>query len=61
MQTQREHTFQGDVIPTCLKYMKMTDATNGAKRMRDNKMAFEWGGERYSNALTKNIEHNLIV
>ena len=29
--------------------------------MRDHKMVFEWGCERYSNALTKNTEHNLIV
>lgn len=41
--------------------MRMSDVTNGAKRMRNHGMMFEWGGERVSNALTQNIEHSLIV
>lgn len=41
--------------------MRLSDAKNGAKRMRDHKMAFEWGCEQCSNALTQNMDHSLIV
>lgn len=41
--------------------MKQSSAYNGAKRMRNHKMVFEWGIEQISNALTQNIDHSLIV
>lgn len=41
--------------------MRLIDAKNGAKRMRDNGMTFEFGRWRVSNALTQNIDHSLIV
>ena len=34
--------------------MRLIDAKNGAKRMRDNGMTFEFGRWRVSNALTQN-------
>ena len=41
--------------------MILTDAKNGAKRMRNHQMVFEYGNESVSNALTQNIDHSLIV
>lgn len=41
--------------------MRLSDAKNGAKRMRDHKMVFECGNESVCNALTQNIDHSLIV
>lgn len=41
--------------------MILSDAKNGAKRMRDHKMVFECGNESVCNALTQNVEHSLIV
>jgi len=41
--------------------MILSDAKNGAKRMRNHHMVFEYGREIVSNALTQNIDHSLIV
>lgn len=41
--------------------MILSDAKNGAKRMRDYKMVFECDNESVCNALTQNVEHSLIV
>lgn len=41
--------------------MRLSDAKNGAMRMRDHKMVFECGNESVCNALTQNMNHSLIV
>ena len=41
--------------------MRLSDAKNGAKRMRNHKMVFEYGKTNLCNALTQNIDHSLVV
>lgn len=41
--------------------MRPSEAKNGAKRMRNHRMVFEYGNENASNALTQNLDHSLIV